>query len=158
MKRKLPSPPPPPPIPTGIKLIGINVGDNDFHTTFKPFVRLFLESPLMERKPSEELRAMIAQLFNDAALTFYGICQDWLWPLNRSDDLKQYLALRTKDVLFDEEVTDYLENRTVDHNGHFYYADIARGEVWTAGKWLPYADTLCDTVIGALFNQREDGK
>ncbi len=134
MKRKLPAPPPK--VPPGVKLIGIRVGDNDFHRTFIPFVRLLLDSPLMDDKPSPDLKETVAQLFNDAVLTFYRICQDngrcsEIKAINRYGFLREYLALSPTQVLLDEEVTDYLENQTGHHNGDFYYADIARGEVVT---------------------------
>ena len=135
MKRKLPAPPPK--VPPGVKLIGIRVGDNDFHRTFRPFVRLLLDSPLMARKPSPELKLTVARWVSDSILTFYQICQDEGGRTPAKDEqrdqfLREYLTIGPQQVLIDEEVTDYLENQTGYHNGDFYYADIARGEVVTA--------------------------
>lgn len=109
-----------------ITAIGIDFGDNDFHTTFEAVLKI-LQLAIYERGFQgccgfPTTREGICAFVNAISFGVYQVFQSCgdLTP----QDLKRteaWLQIDESDILLNEEVDQHLTNDTGNFNGHFHY-------------------------------------
>lgn len=116
-------------------LIGIDFGDNDFNMTVRAFLKLFIDSTIVECYPHNVTKANILKIWNECFYGIYlaaqnGFYEDSLNKLDKESEehLKKYLSFRVKEknIYLGQECLDHF---TEDNNYEFNYIDTDTGEI-----------------------------
>lgn len=110
-------------------LIGVCFGDNDFNLTVRAFLRVFVDSALVELHPESATKANVVRLWRSLAPGLYLAAQAGLDGTEYSTDehaaaVASYVEERH--VYLGQEC---LEKLTCDNNWAFSYVDTDTGEV-----------------------------
>lgn len=109
-----------------ITAIGIDFGDNDFHTTFEAVLKI-LQLAIYERgfqgcRRFPTTREGICAFVNALSFGAYQVFQNWgsstPQDLERTED---YLQVDESQILLNEEIDEHLANDDGNFNGHFHY-------------------------------------
>lgn len=116
-------------------LVGVHfAGDNDFHTTIRAFLQLFIDSRFIT-DPSSMTKARIVELFHMLAPGLYLLCQNG-YQYGTSDKWQHtydYLKIEEKNIFIGEEcITKYIELSTSGQGNYdYYYVDIDQREIFS---------------------------
>lgn len=111
--------------------IGISFGDNDFHNTLMPFVKIIMDAiewnPILEEKLTKE---RIVELFNGMSFSLYRMFQNsWEHSNGGDNHMKRYLMINVDRVYINNEIDKKFENYDSWANGEFFYVDTDNHQV-----------------------------
>lgn len=110
------------------RVIGIRFADNDFYFTFITFLEIVRDHGLGAYCRSgtgddDMTKADIVELCNRSLPGIYWVSQHRLRRTDSGCNPSEYLRIEEKDVLFDDEVTQYITDHDGWDNGEFFVLD-----------------------------------
>lgn len=113
-----------------MKRVGINFGDNDFGNVLRAFCENLLTAYRNDpKRVGNFTRDQIITLFNELSYGLYIMHQS-RWERNDIDHIKSYLKITDREILIDEEMTDYFLNQTWRHNHDCYWVDFETDKIF----------------------------
>lgn len=113
-------------------LIGIDFGDNDFNITVRAFLKLFVDSSIVESHPKNVTKENILKVWNECFYGIYLITQNGFGYQTSIEDekwLKKHLILKERHIYLGQECLDRISQ---DNNCEFTCIETDKGEIFNS--------------------------
>lgn len=118
---------------SSLNKIGIKFSDNDFGHSIRGFLKLFVDSAIVDVE-QQITKERIVELFNSTISGIYWICQNgYLYNTDEGfHDLRdRWLHIELRHVYLGQEVLDFIKENDNWYNSEFHYVDLERKEVYS---------------------------